>query len=462
MEAAEAPGISAIRRTIVRRWPVVLLIVAIAVAASAVAVEGRSEHYDSTGQLLIVPLAQYDQTFLGTRMFRDSGDATLTAATAAQVLHTDAIAAAASAQLADGTTADAILADVRVTATADTNVLRVVASADSAARARRVATAFVEAVVQTRARTIRADLTRRIAVLTKRPPVLGSDLDALQAALRTGTDPTVQVAQLPGAAQRASATSAVAILALALVGGVFLGLLAALGLDQLGGRVLDEPDARRIFHVAVWASVPALPRRARPRSAVAPSRQPAAVRAAYDDLAAQIGRWDPSSGVFALISAGDGDGRTTSAAAISSALAKRGRRPALVSLDVVSGNQFSADLAAAGVELFAEAKHEAPRPVREILEEASRAGDIVVVDGPPVSRAIDLATIALSAQLVLVVRIGHTTREQLAQARDVLEEMGIRPVGMIILATRAARARRAAAEADGHAANTGGAVRESQ
>ena len=461
MEATEAPAISTIRRIVVRRWPTVMLVVAIAVAASAVAVARRAEHYSSTGLLLIVPLAQYDQTFLGTRMFRDSGDATLTAATAAQVLHTEVIASAAGEQLADGTSANAILAEVSVTATTDTNVLRVVASADSAARARRLATVFVESAIQTRAQSIRADLTRRITVLSERPPVLGSDLDTLRAALRAGTDPTLQLAQLPGAAQRASATPAAAIIALGLVGGLLLGLLAALGLDQLGGRVLDELDARRIFRVAVWATVPALPRRRRRTAPVALSRHPPSARAAYDQLAAQIGRWDPAGGMFALISPADEDGRTTSAAAISCALAKRGRRPVLVALDVVPGNQIAADLTAAGVELIAAAEHQPPRPMREILEQARRAGDIVVVDGPPVSRPIDLAGAALSAQLLLVVRVGHTTREQLAQARDVLEEMGIRPAGMIILATRVRRARRSSQEAGGHAAKTGGAVRES-
>ena len=74
---------------LLRQWAAVVLITVIALVASVASVVGRSSSYQATAQLLIVPLSQDDQIYFGTRMLRDAGDPSLTAASAAQVLHTE-------------------------------------------------------------------------------------------------------------------------------------------------------------------------------------------------------------------------------------------------------------------------------------------------------------------------------------------------------------------------------------
>jgi capsular polysaccharide biosynthesis protein len=453
MDAGESSPIAAFRRSISRRWLVVVLVAAVAVGAAAIATSARSSQYTSTGELLIVPLAQYDQVYFGSGMFRDSGDATLTAPTAAEVLHSYDIARAAAARLADGTSADEVLAGVRVIAVANTDVLQVVASARSGAGAIRLASAFVDAVISTRAREVSGDLERRIAVLRTRPAGARSNLDALRVALRAGSDPTVEVAQQPVRAKSASSLSAAAIIALALGGGVFLGLLGAFALDLLSSAVLDEADATRMLGLAPWGRVPRLERSLRQRGdAVAPSQLSRRAGSEYEEVAAQIARREPAGGVYAVVSPAEADGRTTTAAALCAALAKRGLRCALVSVATPPGAQLSAELANRGVALVSGAADGA-HPLGKAVQDAQEVADVVVIDGVSLRRAGDLAALASLARLLVVVRLGHTPKDLLVQARTVFAELGAPPVGAVVLGAFAPRqtpsgARKRAAVAD--------------
>ena len=296
-----------------------------------------------------------------------------------------------------------------------------------------------------RARLVSADLDRRIAILSARrlsgsgsAAVPAEQLEALRAARQDGTDPTLQVAQLPGPAKASSQTPAGVVIALAVLGGLFLGVLAAVGIDRLAGRVRDEQDALAIYNLPVWARVPAAPRRLRREGPIAPSRMTAAGQAAMRSLSAQIGRWSPQGGAFAVISPTDGDGRTTTAVGVAAALAARGRGTALVLLDPLADGTAMTDLRAAGVDVVS-ADGEGSRPLSETLESARQRADVVVIDGPPFSRGADVVAVAVSSELVLAVHVRVTSRHQLRQLRDVLEEIGARPAGLVLVGTGAGR-----------------------
>ena len=85
--AASAPISAEVLRAVARRWPVVVLITLGAVLAGCLALAMRDDSYQATANLLVVPLAQSDETFLGTSLIRDSGDASRTPATVAKALH---------------------------------------------------------------------------------------------------------------------------------------------------------------------------------------------------------------------------------------------------------------------------------------------------------------------------------------------------------------------------------------
>jgi hypothetical protein len=301
-------------------------------------------------------------------------------------------------RLGGGWTADSVRDSVDVKPVGNTNVLAITARRADPALAERLATAFAKSALGVRWRTIAGELDDRIAALTARPGDRGSELRALDAVRRGGTDPTLKL-EGTSPAVAADELSGAVVVVLALLGGLFLGALAALGIGRLGRRVHREDDVLTVYPLPVLARV-----------------SPAGVEA-FRTLAVQIERWAPSGGTIAVASPSTGDGRGTAAANIAAGIAEGAHTATVVQLD------------AAGAQ-----------PVHELLAEARALADFVVVDGPPLSgdaRALRAATLA--DIVVLVVRLGHTGRQELRRVRDVLEHTGIRPAGLLLVEAREGR-----------------------
>lgn len=77
----------------------VVFVAPVAVGASAIALSQRERSYTATAKLLSTPVAQYDETFLGTSLVRDPGDANRTAPTAVELLDSDEVAVASARRL---------------------------------------------------------------------------------------------------------------------------------------------------------------------------------------------------------------------------------------------------------------------------------------------------------------------------------------------------------------------------
>jgi capsular polysaccharide biosynthesis protein len=329
--------------------------------------------------------------------------------------------------------AGSVLVHVQVVPTLETNVLRVVATADSRARATRLASAYVQSVLVVRWRMVSSALKRRIATLSARPAESGEQVQALQAVLRGGADPTVQIAQPPTSAVASSQTPAALVAILAAIGGLFLGVLVTVGAERLNGRILDAEDARHAFRVSIWGEVPAVRRRLRRGGAIVPSTAPAQVGQVFDALATRIAQSSERQRVFGVTSPSDRDGRTTVSVAIAAALARQGHRTALVNMGAELEDPVDADLRAAGVSVVA--AREISAPLNKTLRKIHSEADLIIIDGPPVGRGIELLA-SVSARLLLVVRVEHTRRGVLREAWDVLQEMDARPLGMVVLGDR--------------------------
>jgi Mrp family chromosome partitioning ATPase len=92
-------------------------------------------------------------------------------------------------------------------------------------------------------------------------------------------------------------------------------------------------------------------------------------------------------------------------------------------------------------------------PLGKAVQDAQEVADVVVIDGVSLRRAGDLAALASLARLLVVVRLGHTPKDLLVQARTVFAELGAPPVGAVVLGAFAPRqtpsgARKRAAVAD--------------
>jgi hypothetical protein len=243
-----APVTRSIVRDVVRRWPVVVLAGLASVAASAVALSQREPSYTATSKLLITPLAQDDETFLGTSLVRDAGDPNRTPTTTAEMVRSREIDSEAARRLGDTYTAASVRDAVSALGSETRDLVDVTARARNPAAAVRLAREFAGSVQAVRWRTIARELDRRIAALRTRPQSptgdgeLGREIGLIRAVRRSGRDPTLRL-QRTSEAVASNQLPGPVIIVLALMGGLFLGGLAAVGVGRFGRLLPREHRA---------------------------------------------------------------------------------------------------------------------------------------------------------------------------------------------------------------------------
>jgi capsular polysaccharide biosynthesis protein len=234
-------------REIARWWPLILIPVLIAVAAATVSVIQQRPTYTATARFVVVPLVQWDETFLGTSLVRDAGDTKRTATTMAEVLNSRRAATTTAEHLGSGWTPEAVDDMVNVAVVKDTNVIEVVANTADPDHAVRVAEGFARATLDDRWRTIAGELDARIATVAAAaagpaPGEAATRLQTLTAVRDAGTDPTLRMDSTTPAVEDARPGIPV-IIGLAAAGGLFIGVLAAVGMARLRRRPPTVNDA---------------------------------------------------------------------------------------------------------------------------------------------------------------------------------------------------------------------------
>jgi hypothetical protein len=229
------------------------------VVATVVALSQREATYRATATVLVNPLPQYDDPFLGVSLVRDAGDASRTAATVAALIESDDAAAEAARTLGAGWTERSVESAVDVKPVADTNVVRVTARADDPSLAVELASVYVQSAFQVRWRRIARELDARIGdleALRRATTATGGELErqlAILAAVRRGkTDPTLSHRRTDRAEEESGVPSGAAVVA-ALLGGLLLGVLAAGALGAVRRRSNRADQARPEQEPAVAA-----------------------------------------------------------------------------------------------------------------------------------------------------------------------------------------------------------------
>jgi Mrp family chromosome partitioning ATPase len=261
---------------------------------------------------------------------------------------------------------------------------------------------------------------------------------------------------------------------LGIVLGLFLGVLVALARDQLAPRVGSPRELSRLLELPVLGSIP----RARRR------RRPAVAHEAYRTLASAVRFSLPITGgsqVVLVTSALDGEGKSTVSAGLAGALAHAGHRTLLVSADLsreppphvphAAGEPGLSELLPAlatasrghGRDLVQAAVRSAPtHPAGrlDVLPGGSRGGgdgrllseealeaflpavsdlgyDYVLLDGPPLLGSAEAQALAYRApSTVYVARLDRSGLEDAIDARDVLDRIECRPIGIVVVAAR--------------------------
>ena len=454
-------------------------IVAVAVAGSLLGLAIRSPSYETAARLLITPLPRGDTTLQGLPEVRAGSDPAQTVLTVARLLESREAAADVARRLGRGWTVRRVLNRVDVTPRGQSNVLDVRATADDAKLAARLANLFVQTTLAVRNRHLAqlaaGALAGSQADLRALPDQGGAEAQAVRtriAALQriqANGDPTLDVLQNAAVPRSPAGLPPPAIVALTTLAGLLLAVGAAALLDLLGpGRINEERDIRALYPLPVLTRLPTLPRRR--RTADAPE-----LREAFRTLQVQLDLEPGRHRVVMVTSASTGDGKTTSALGFALELTAGGRQVILIDLDLrkpdlagrlgvrptrgiehlVAGRAPLADAlvavpGAGALELLAPAGQSdlstleaVAGQLPDIIDGATALADYVVLDTPPVGEVSDALKFARSVDDVLVVcRLGRTPRPSFEAMRDVLERVGTRPSGLIVIGGAGAAAAR--------------------
>lgn len=225
-------------REVARWWPLILLPTVIAVAGAVWSVSQQHSTYSATTKLELVPLAQWEETFLGTRLIRDSSDPKRTATTVAALLDTRGADITTAQYLGNGWTPEAVDAAIKVSAEQDANVIDIVSTTRDPDTAVRVAAGFVKSALDERWHAIATELDARIASLPAGTPAsdtIAARRQTIADVRQGGADPTLRIASTSPAVENAR-QPVVLTAGLAAAGGLFLGVLAAFGMVALQRR----------------------------------------------------------------------------------------------------------------------------------------------------------------------------------------------------------------------------------
>ena len=467
--AAAEQAIGPYLRAVRRYWILVAVAGVLAAAMAAVTVVRAGKTYQSTASVLVTPLPQGNTDLPGVPTVVDTGDPARTTQTAAALLDTPQAAQAAADRLGRPWTAGSVMAAVAVTPLGASNVLAVTAQASSPVQSARVANAYATAALDYRAAVVQRALAAEIAVLHSRLIALGGAQNSAEAQavagqvaqLRllqgTGREPTMSFSQ---AAVGGAATGAATwlIVLLALIGGAILGTVAAMAIEVFSHPVRDREELLSIFDLPTLASLPRMS--GRRRRELPPWELDSIGFEQIRMLRVQLAL--DGGPVIMLTSAAAGDGKTTVAAALAASFAEVGSSVALLDLDI-----RKPDLTRVlGVRTYAvpSGNGSGPRPVPlkipelprvqlmpapagnlaafervlaqlpDMLAEARKMADVVIIDTAPVGEVSETLRIASMAdQIVFVSRPRHTDRRRLRTARDLLKRSGARVVGMVVV-----------------------------
>jgi Mrp family chromosome partitioning ATPase/capsular polysaccharide biosynthesis protein len=454
-------------RALRRSWLLVAVVTLLAAAVADLTILRSGPTYQASATVLVSPLPQGDADFVNTGVVLETGEPPRTVQTAAALIDSAQAAQRTAELMGHGWTASRVQSAVSVSPRGESYVLEVTAQAGNSAEAIKLANTFATAAVAYRGTVVTHNIDTQLEELNKRlassasdPSLAGqlsSRIAALSAAQAGGADPTLAVVGLASSASRTGASHWLIVL-LSLIGGFAVASVAALAVQFFNRRLGDLDDITKVFPVPMLAVVPKI------GSASASGRLPpkAFPPAAFEQmrlLRVQLAQRKRAR-VVMLTSSDAGDGKTTIATALAAAFAETGETVILIDFDLRKPNvarlleieQPRTPSAMDGSldELLVEApdlpgvqvlpavqSEESEFPallarLPKLLDEAETQADHVIIDAAPVGFASETLQIAkVCDQVVFAVRPGHTDRQRLAHARDLLTRAGTNVVGLV-------------------------------
>jgi tyrosine-protein kinase len=484
-DPAPAEGLALVDylRALRRRWRIVALATVVVTAAALAASLTSDKQYDATARLLFQRTNPVES--LINPNGQSSSDAERDLNTQVDLIKLDSIAARVKREIAPPRTIHQLLDEVRTDTHTDSDIVDVIVRDHDRTLAAKIANSFANQYVAFRLAQARQSLTSAARLAEQQYNALspadkassqGQQLLARQrelaidAALQTGGVQVVRRADPPSDASRPRPKLSGAI---GLVLGLLLGAAAALALEFADRRLKDEDALERAFGLPILGAIPRPRRRG--------DRGDASQREAYGLLAANLrpDRDSDTARVVMVTSPAPSEGKTTATIGVARALARLGsrviaieadlRRPAFhafspaleesrgltsilagtglltremvwvdsTTLESIDDEGFNGGLALglipAGVLPPNPQRLLSTPAMAQTIELARKLADVVLIDTPPVATVNDaLALLGSVDDVVLVARLGATTKDTVRQTLRILHNLDAPLTGVVI------------------------------
>ena len=467
--------------TIRERFWLIALTTVVTTAIAILYVATATKMYSAEADLLITPISAENHILNSLGLLTASSDPTRDVETAAKLVLNVDVAAIAQRDLHASESPQELLEKVSAVPVAQSNVIAITATDTPAVAAQNLANAFARAAVQDRTQQLHEQIDKLLPRLKEQlaqnpesipgPEGLSAQVAELET-LRSASDPTVRLAVMASLPTSPSSPKTMLSIIAGIVAGLVLGIGGAFTAQALDPRLRREEQLRRRYRLPILARIPKEDSKRRRRLPLGPNVVSPITTEAYRTLRATLataGKGKQGGRVILVTGSAPSEGKTTTAINLASAFALSGKRVILIESDLrqpAIGSAMGIEPNGAGVlglltgrttlsealvetqtygfslKLLLATYDEGWVPelfsipaAEEMVEEARRMADYVIIDSAPLNEVADALPLARMADdVLLVTRIGKSRLDKISQLGELLVENGIRPTGFVIVA----------------------------
>jgi capsular exopolysaccharide synthesis family protein len=450
---------------------------------------------------VLITASDAGSAILGSGLSNLTGGNEFSAQTQVQVIQSQQVLERAIATLTVQTTPDALLQKVTVLAVGDTNVITISATDDDPQSAAAIANALAQAYVQSSAETKRASIKAAADEVQTRLDAAKSEIVTLSLQAESSKNAGAAKAELSIATANYASLSqkledlrvnqqlvvgnaqVIGVAApdpipvspksvrngvLGLVAGLVIGIGIALLRDYMDNTVKTAEEAEGLYGAAVLGNIPAEKLKRGESRRLSITLDPGGSAAeAYRVLRSNLNFVNFEHDIKALLvtSPTPGEGKSTVAANLATALARAGAKVALINADfhrpvteellTVTNLVGLSDVLLGSVRLDAALQRPVegenllvlnsgktpPNPsellgsdtMGSVVTQLREWSDWIIFDSPPLLAASDALALTRWADGVLMVtRSGVSTRQAALAGREMLDKVGARTVGVVV------------------------------
>jgi capsular exopolysaccharide synthesis family protein len=474
----EQEGLQRYVETIRERIWLIVTAVAITTAIAIIYVATATKVYHAQADLLVTPVSGDNPAYNSLGLIRESADPTRDVETASKLVTNISVASRVQKAIDSSRTPQSLLDSVSAEPIAGSNVVAVGADGSSPQGARQLANAFARQAVGDRTAQLHSQVNALIPQLENQlkqgSPGQASIADQLAQleALRASPDPTMRVQTTAVLPTGPSSPRPLLSIVGGIIAGLILGIAAAFAAQVLDPRLRREAQLRRSYRLPILGRIPKEARTS--QNPLVPRQISSATGEAYRALRATLTTprrgSDDEGRVILVTGSSPSEGKTTTAINIATSLALAGARVILVESDlrrpalsrVMGARPENGGVVSVLIENTTLAESLVPSDTygpnlrlllsdyeggwiaelfsiptaEQMIQEARRMADYVVIDSAPLNEVVDALPLAVqSDEVLIVVRLGITRLDKLSQLAELLAENEVRPAGFAVVGT---------------------------